>query len=452
MADNVHEIKIVIGGDASGATGALSKVEKAFTGIFRSIGQLTRFLSRLNWAISAIQTIVEGYKKLTEWIHRASRAAAEMRMAEIFKDAANAMDLLISKQKTYNSLLQKELADLQRRNELDNIDRTDKEKREDEQRSIDRANEIAAAPDEKAEREIRRRWKVEDEQIARSRESDRLKREAANENEKAAIYGSKANAAQTAADKADSAAEDLRAEMIRMSPEQKAEAEKQIAALKAKAKALRESAEMLREEEKQAEARAALYEQQRDAIRNAKSVAEAENNAELAKEKREQEKKDNNPEDKKKRDQNLEDAQLARKKQEDLAALDPNDPNYARRKKEIEDTYEIKAAELKRDRATNDEDRQAADAEREAIGMRQERERREEEAERAADYSGKLADLADSSRPKDRLTAMGLGSGGTVDRTAQEQAQNVKTLVQLVKEEIAAIRANNNGNVAVYAP
>lgn len=398
MADNVHETKIVIGGDASGATGALSKVEKAFTGIFRSIGQLTRFLSRLNWAISAIQTIVEGYKKLTEWIHRASRAAAEMRMAEIFKDAANAMDLLISKQKTYNSLLQKELADLQRRNELDNIDRTDKDRREDEQRSIDRANEIAAAPDEKAEREIRRRWKVEDEQIARSRESDRLKRETANENEKAAIYGSKANAAQTAADKADSAAEDLRAEMIRMSPEQKAEAEKQVAALKAKAKALRESAEMLREEEKQAEARAALYEQQRDSIRNAPSVADAENNAERSKEKREQDKKD-----------------------------------FEERQKKA---------------------RESDDAAREFVEeARKEEERQKEERRKSIEsYYGDLSGQIDSSRPKDRLTAMGLGSGGTVDRTAQEQAQNVKTLVQLVKEEIAAIRANNNGNVAVYAP
>lgn len=398
MADNVHKTKIVIRGDASGATGALSKVEKAFTGIFRSIGYLTRFLSRLNWAISAIQTIVEGYKKLTEWIHRASRAAAEMRMAEIFKDAANAMDLLISKQKTYNSLLQKELADLQRRNELDNIDRTDKEKREDEQRSIERANEIAAAPDEKAEREIRRRWKVEDERIARSRESDRLKRETANENEKAAIYGSKANAAQTAADKADSAAEDLRAEMIRMSPEQKAEAEKQVAALKAKAKALRESSEMLREEEKQAEARAALYEQQRDSIRNAPSVADAENNAERSKEKREQDKKD-----------------------------------FEERQKKA---------------------RESSDAAAEFVKGYEDEKKRSEEKRLAgiADFESRVAGQEDSYRPKDRLTAMGLGSGAVIDRTAQNQAKDVKTLVSLLKEQVSLTREKNQANVAVYAP
>lgn len=148
------------------------------------------------------------------------------------------------------------------------------------------------------------------------------------------------------------------------------------------------------------------------------------------------------------RDQNLEDKQLEKMMQEDLAALNPNDPQYAQKKKEIENTYEIKAAELKRDRATNEEDRQAADEERLAIGIRQERERREEEASRIDDYYGNLAESASRVRG-DRLTEMGLGSG--VNRTAEDQANNVKLLVQLAKEQLQATRDNKPGS-AIYAP
>ena len=63
-----------------------------------------------------------------------------------------------------------------------------------------------------------------------------------------------------------------------------------------------------------------------------------------------------------------------------------------------------------------------------------------------------MATQADSSRPKDRLTAMGLGSGAAIDRTAQQQAADVKTLVQLLKEQVNLTREKNQANVAVYTP
>ena len=47
---------------------------------------------------------------------------------------------------------------------------------------------------------------------------------------------------------------------------------------------------------------------------------------------------------------------------------------------------------------------------------------------------------------------MGLGSGAAIDRTAQQQAADVKTLVQLVKEQVNLTREKNQANVAVYAP
>ena len=47
---------------------------------------------------------------------------------------------------------------------------------------------------------------------------------------------------------------------------------------------------------------------------------------------------------------------------------------------------------------------------------------------------------------------MGLGSGAAIDRTAQQQAADVKTLVQLLKEQVNLTREKNQANVAVYTP
>ena len=71
----------------------------------------------------------------------------------------------------------------------------------------------------------------------------------------------------------------------------------------------------------------------------------------------------------------------------------------------------------------------------------------------AQDYFGNLAQQIEASRPKNRLTAMGLGSGAPGDsRIAAEQANNVKLLVSISKQLLAATRDNKPDNVAVYAP
>lgn len=71
----------------------------------------------------------------------------------------------------------------------------------------------------------------------------------------------------------------------------------------------------------------------------------------------------------------------------------------------------------------------------------------------AQDYFGNLAQQIDASRPKNRLTAMGLGSGAPGDsRIAAEQANNVKLLVSISKQLLAATRDNKPNNLAVYAP
>ena len=462
MADNTHETKIVISGDASGATSALNRVKdlvgKGFigtlNGVREAVSKVMGAFGLFGLAVQGIQALIEGYKKLHEWINRAAKAAAEMRIAAIFKDASDAMDRLISRQETYNKLLKEELADLSRRKELQNIEESGKEQRENEKREIARAKEIAGATSEEEERKIRQRWAVEDETRERGRRYSQLKSAVAEEDEKAAIYGSKAGAAEANAAAAGTAIKDLRASKIMMSDEQKKEADKQIAALEAKRKAFAAEAEQYRIEEQMAEKRAALYRQQIEDVRNGGGVAQAKNDAENAKLAREKEKNKTKDEADKKlqRDQNLEDKQLDRRREEEMARLDPRSATYEKDKKDIERAYEIKAAEAKVGRTTNAEDRAAAEAELQTIKIRQDRERGEEIAAQAEAFGVKLATQADSSRPKDRLTAMGLGSGAAIDRTAQQQAADVKTLVQLVKEQVNLTREKNQANVAVYAP
>lgn len=462
MADNTHETKLVISGDASGATSALNRVKDlvgkgligTLNGVREAVSKVMGAFGLFGLAVQGVQALIEGYKKLHEWMKRAAKAAAEMRIAAIFKDAADAMDRLISRQETYNKLLKEELADLSRRKELQNIEESGKEQRENEKREIARAKEIAGATSEEEERKIRQRWAVEDETRERGRRYSQLKSAVAEEDEKAAIYGSKAGAAEANAAAAGTAIEDLRTSKIRMSDEQKKEADKQIAALEAKRKAFAAEAEQYRIEEQMAEKRAALYRQQIEDVRNGGGVAQAKNDAENAKLAREKEKKKTKDEADKKlqRDQNLEDKQLDRRREEELARLDPRSATYEKDKKDIERAYEIEAAEAKVGRATNAEDRASAEAELQTIKIRQDRERGEEIAAQTEAFGVKLATKADSSRPKDRLTAMGLGSGTAIDRTAQQQAADVKTLVQLVKEQVNLTREKNQANVAVYAP
>ena len=71
----------------------------------------------------------------------------------------------------------------------------------------------------------------------------------------------------------------------------------------------------------------------------------------------------------------------------------------------------------------------------------------------AQDYFGNLARQIEASRPQNRLTAMGLGSGGPYEATGREQISIQREIARSLREAIAAIRAQNHGDgTAVYAP
>lgn len=404
MADDTSEVKIRITGDDSGATGALNRVigllnggvVKALDSVRSGIARVMSALGLFGMAVSGIMLVVEGYKRLTDWMNRAAKAAAELRIASVFKDAADAMNRLISRQAIYNKLLKEELADLNRRKELQGIKQSGKEQRETEKREIARAKEIAGAANEDEERAIRQRWAEEDELRERGKRYRELKGNVAEETEKSAIYGSKAGAAEANVKAADDAIADIRANFVRMNEEQFKEAKKQIEALEAKRKANAEAAAEYRKEEEMAEKRAELYRQQINDVQNGGGVAKAKNEAENAK--------------------------IAREKAE-------------------------KDFEEKQRKA-----RESDDAATEFVKAYEEDQRKEEEqrVERGEAWREKLA-AQQTGVSQNRLTAMGLGSGG-IDRTAQDQAKDVKTLVSLVREQIAATRENKPTSRATYAP
>ena len=70
------------------------------------------------------------------------------------------------------------------------------------------------------------------------------------------------------------------------------------------------------------------------------------------------------------------------------------------------------------------------------------------------DYFGNLARQIDASRPQNRLTAMGLGSGNSEDSIAKDHLDVARAIAKDLHLALAAIREQNYAHAAtaVYAP
>ena len=83
MADYKTTIKIE--GDEKGATGAISRVAGALGTIgatalrvSRTIGRALAVFSRLSWIVQSVQLVIDGFKKLHDWLNRAEIAARKL--------------------------------------------------------------------------------------------------------------------------------------------------------------------------------------------------------------------------------------------------------------------------------------------------------------------------------------------------------------------------------------
>lgn len=484
MADNTHETKLVISGDASGATSALNRVKDlvgkgligTLHGVRKAVSKVMGAFGLFGLCVQGVQALIEGYKKLHEWMNRAETAAKALR-EELAKTkyenqvahAAASYEKLVKSiaeanrlEKERNEILEQrkkyerdlEDADLERNMQLEiaGLDPNAKDYGE-RKKEIERKYDIMSS-DAKA---ARAGEDVKGQAAALYREADRKESEArAREGEwkkqddvVAAAQERSWAAAMKARRGGDSEKEDAR----RADEEFKKQFDKAKKIREEIDSTIREAQSLRNKAGELAGGNLAANIMNEANKRRIENEAAAEAAEKKRKESEDSERKAKDEADKKlKRDQNLEDKQLDLRREEELARLDPRSATYEKDKKDIERAYEIEAAEAKVGRATNAEDRAAAEAELQTIKIRQDRERGEEIAAQAEAFGVKLATQADSSRPKDRLTAMGLGSGAAIDRTAQQQAADVKTLVQLVKEQVNLTREKNQANVAVYAP
>lgn len=472
MADQTHETKIVISGDATIAVSSLKLVQAQVGKLMGYVKTAFGILGRINWVIGGIQTIIEWGKKFHEWMNRAATAAKALReelaktkydtqvahaaasYEKLVKSLAEANRLekerndILAQRKTYERDIEDANVERDKQMEISRLDPNAKDYA-DRKKEIERKYEIAASDakaaraseDVRAQSAALYRQADQKEAEARSRGGELKKQEAIVEiaverSWKAAMEARKGGDAEK--QKAKEADEEFKKQFD-------------------KAKKIREEIDATLREAQSLRNKAAEFAGGNLAAKTLNDANKMRIANEAAAEAAEKKRKDEeeakkNADNASKRQQNLEDKQLARKREEDIARLDPTSPTYERDKKEIERNYEIKAAKTKRDRATNADDRRAAEEELKTVQIRQDRERGEGIAAQAEAFVVKMATQVDSSRPKDRLTAMGLGSGAAIDRTAQQQAADVKTLVQLLKEQVNLTREKNQANVAVYAP
>lgn len=183
MADETHETKIVISGDSTSAENALSRVSSKIGSVVKSvssqISRITTFLSRLNWAITAVTTVIDAFKKLGEWIHRAETEAKRLR-EEIEKSAiVSAIAREADAYKKLNDHLSEALRLEKERQEIIDKRKSTSRDNEDAQTELRREREIAAldpmAEDyDERKREIERRYEREasSRTAARSREDN----------------------------------------------------------------------------------------------------------------------------------------------------------------------------------------------------------------------------------------------------------------------------------------
>lgn len=117
MADKPNEVDIKIKAEGNNAIVTISRVKDSIKSISqtalnvsRSIGRALSVFSRLNWIVSSIQLVVEGIKKLREWMDRASTAARELHDRLASESIATAAAHAVESYKKLN----KELAEANR--------------------------------------------------------------------------------------------------------------------------------------------------------------------------------------------------------------------------------------------------------------------------------------------------------------------------------------------------
>jgi hypothetical protein len=468
MADGKEsDVNIKVSADTSQAEGAVKRLKSAFSSAVDGIRTVTKALGNVGLALRGIQLVVDAFKTLHAWVTKGSEEAKKLRreleQTRYERGVENAS-------KAYNKLnseiertikLEKERAALRSRNT------TARRDAEDARLELAKQKEIAALDPasegyEKRKREIEDRYaaKAADTAAARTKEdrgaeAEGLRKELAEKERQ--IAGQKAS---RDADLKEAAAarreityrEGRRPWLGAMGPlggKEREENEERIEELKKRVKAAQNRAESKAPAIQAAEDAADILREKLAAVigegagaslraeasrlsitQGARERAAEEARNKKAKEEAEAKKAEAEGKKAESEAKETESRRLELAKQEKIRALDIYDPDYEKKRKQIERDHAYEAAGL----ADSYEEREAQQlAVVNEIGAEEAakfRQNREAFAERMAATEGVS---------QNRLTALGLGSG-VEGRSGI--AGDVKKIVDLLKEEIAAVKDN----------
>lgn len=475
MAEDTHETKIVISGDADGAVSAFARVKTALSGITSYLGKVRSAVSAVmrafgifGMAVHGIQLLVEGYKKLHDWIKRNETAAKKLQEALGKQKFDTNAAWAIKNYKALNAELAETIRLLERKQRIDS-DRVARSRDLEDASTEARKQEEIAALDVTAEdydekkREIENRYRIKGAETATARSVEDARTAASDLRAKAEEKYREADRRQAEYDKAMKLAGEAqeRSSRIAVSAEYRrgdedavkrhdewtAEFEKQYdfaAKIKEEIDSARKAADELMDEAAEY-AGTGIASRQRE--RAAKLQIESEEKRERAEQEEKQrasaqEKEKKRAEEEEKNRRAEEDKAFERQKLEKIAELDPNDRDYAERKAEIERAYAERIADLKIKRAKTDQERAVAIENRKVVVMENDISRREEAAADRKDFLGRIA--ASDGVSVNRLTAIGLGSG-VKGRNPIEG--DVKEIIRILKDQVAATR-----NISVPDP
>ena len=494
IADLKADARLKVTADTSAAEASLNgffgRIRRGVTAIRATISSVFAAFGMVTFVVGGIMALVAGFQKLRDMATATSRAIQQMRFDAWLGGFNAAADAMIGKHQKIIALLREEQDVANKAASLATMETSQDRSQEDAARNQVRSFQLASATDPREKERLEQQFASEDAEIARRRFEADKKRKLGQLDEEQSIYQSKANGAASQIGNVDREIENQedivsRARKTIENGGEREKYDKVIEQAKKRIESLKDEKKALEDLQKTAQREADYRGKQIEIVSKSqpsqsssasKQLAAAQNAA-LDEKDRQAQADFERQQSRTAEDAAFEDRFRAAQRRASAPGATEADRNAAEndqiellRGREAEAKARLEAAqkqlsdELKKPVTERDEaamarareDIRAADST--ATSARRQREDIEQTvADRRVaaqqDYFGNLARQIEESRPKDRLTAMGLGSGVDAgnNRIVHEQASNVKLIAGICRDLLAATKAINVNPTATFA-
>ena len=494
IADLKADARLKVTADTSAAEASLNgffgRIRRGVTAVRSTLSTVFAGFGMVSFVVMGVMSLVAGFQKLRDMATATSRAIQQMRFDAWLGGFNAAADAMIGKHQKIIALLREEQDVANKAASLATMKLSQDRAQEDSARNQVRSVQLASATDPREKARLEQQFASEDAEISRRRFNEDKKRKLAQLDEEQSIYQSKANGAASQIGNVDREIENqedivFKARKTIENGGEKEKYDKVIEAAKKRIESLKDEKKALEDLQKTAQREADYRGKQIEIVSksqpsqssSASQQLAAAQNAAFDKQDRREQRNYTEQRDRRAADADWDARFRAAQRRASAPDATEQQRNEAEntqlemlRGREQEASAELEAAEkelaeeMAKEAKDRDEDRmsrareRAARAQGEQISAAQQREDIAAQIENrrvssAQDYFGNLAAQIDASRPKDRLTAMGLGSGGPSDSTGREQISIQREIAKSLREAISAIRANKPGDgTAVYAP